>query len=265
MLVLLLVFSSVTLVVIGMTRKLYDLKHPLYPHPDLLKYHNDHKIVYQPYQGAYDDAYNQWYQLVRADHDFSGAPIRPIMREISQIIRLKSSGNEYLLYGETLYGQDHENNTIPFFHTYGQYMKPAFKTVYNYELKQANTIRSGGVDTVFFIPFDKGLVEELYTAGPDDKDIELLVNVGSKQYGGRGFYTYEEFRDASLEELARIGREGKGMFTTAVSNVPVGTMTAELRALGTGSSKSSQEQQQLWKEFQEFQKFKNQNKGLTTK
>ena len=78
-----------------MTRKLYNLQHPLYPHHDLLKYHNDHKIVYHPYQGAYDDAYNQWYQLVRADHDFSGAPLRPITREISQIIRLKSSGQEF--------------------------------------------------------------------------------------------------------------------------------------------------------------------------
>lgn len=248
-----------------MTRQLYDLKHPLYPHPDLLKYHIDHKIQYQPYQGAYDDAYNQWYQLVRADHDFSGAPIRPIYREISQIIRLKSSGNDYILYGETLYGQDHENNTIPFFHTAGQYMKPAFKTVYNYELKQANTIRSGGVETVYFLKFNKDLIEELYSAGPDDKDIELLVNVGSKQYGGRGFYTYEEFANSTLEELARIGREGKGMFTQPVSNVPVGSMTAELRALGGtagGSSKSAAEQQQLWKDFQEFKKFQqNQNKG----
>jgi hypothetical protein len=109
-----------------MTRKLYDFKHPLYPQPDLLAYHNQHKIAYQPYQGTYDDAYNQWYQLVRADHYFSGAPIRPIYREISQIIRMNSSGQEYLLYGETLYGQDHENNTIPFFHTFGQYMKPVF-------------------------------------------------------------------------------------------------------------------------------------------
>jgi hypothetical protein len=235
-----------------MTRQLYDLKHPLYPHKDLLDYHAQHKIAYQPYQGAYDDAYNQWYQLVRADHDFSGAPIRPIYREISQIIRLKSSGHEYILYGETLYGQDHENNTIPFFHTYGQYMKPAFKTVYNYELKQANTIRAGGVETVFFLQFDKKLLDELFAAGPDDRDIELLVNVGSRQYGGRGFFTYEEFRDSALEELARIGREGKGMYTTLTSNVPTATITQELKASGA----NAQQQSQLYKEFMEFQKFK---------
>ena len=164
---------------------------------------------------------------------------------------MNSSGQEYMLYGETLYGQDHENNTIPFFHTFGQYMKPAFKTVYNYELKQANTIRSGGVETIYFLKFNKELLEEeLYSAGPDNMDIELLVNVGSKQYGGRGFYTYEEFRDASLEELARIGREGKGMFTQPISNVPVGTMTAELRA---SSANSPQQRQQidLTREFNE--------------
>ena len=235
-----------------MTRKLYDLKHPLYPHSDLLAYHNQHKIAYQPYQGkVYYDAYNQWYQLVRADHDFNGAPIRPIYREISQIIRMNSSGQEYLLYGETLYGQYYENNTIPFFHTFGQYMKPAFKTVYNYELKQANTIRSGGVETVYFLKFNKELLEEkLYSAGPDNMDIELLVNVGSKQYGGRGFNTYEEFKDSSLEDLARIGREGKGMFTQPPSNVPVGTMTAELRASGANSLQQ-QQQIDLTREFNE--------------
>ena len=245
-----------------MTRQLYNLQHPLYPHKDLLRYHEEHKVVYKPYQGAYDDAYNQWYQLVRADHDFSGAPIRPIYREISQIIRLKSSGQEYLLYSETLFGQDHENNTIPFFHTYGQYMKPAFKTVYNYELKQANTVRSGGVETVYFLPYNKDLINDLYDAGPDNMDIELLVNVGSKQYGGRGFYDKDEFRDSTFEELGRIGREGKGMFTQATTNVPVGTMTAELRALG--SNPTAAQQQQLWKEFQEFQKFKQQNQNKSS-
>jgi hypothetical protein len=230
-----------------MTRQLYDLNHPLYPHPDLLRYHNDHKILYMPYQGSYDDAYRNWYQLVRADHDISGAPIRPIYREISQIIRLKSSGKEHLLYSETLYGLDHENNTIPFFHTYGQYMNPAFKTVYNYETRQANTIRSGNIDTVYFIDFDKKLIDELYNSGPDDKDIELLVNIGSKQYGGRGFWSYDDFKDLPLEELARQGREGKGMFSQPVATVPVGSITSELKASG---------QSKLYQEFMEFQKFK---------
>lgn len=83
---------------------------------------------------------------------------------------MKSSGQDYLLYGETLYGQDHENNTIPFFPTFGQYMKPSFKTVYNYELKQANTMRVGGVETVYYLRFNKELLEEeLYQAGPDNR------------------------------------------------------------------------------------------------
>ena len=238
-----------------MTRQLYELQHPIYPHPTLLKYYNDHKIDYRPSQGSYDSAYNNWYQLVRADHDLSGAPKRPIYREISQIIRLKASGKEYLLYSETLYGQDHEYNTIPFFHEYGIYTKPVFKSVYNYDTKTANTIIAGGNETVYFLDFDKKLVDELYQAGPDNKDIELLLNVGSKQYGG--VYSIEDFRDLPFEELARQGREGKGMFTQPVAQVPVGTMTSELKASG---------QSQLYKEFMEFQKFKqSQQQGAKSK
>jgi hypothetical protein len=217
-----------------------------------MKHHLDHKIQYISSAGSYDDAYNEWYQLVRADHDSSGAPKRPIYREISQIIRLKSVDQDYLLIGETLIGFDHENNPIPFFHTYGRYSKPYFRTVYNYELKRANTIRSGQSETVYFLKYDdKNLMDTLYTCGPDDQDIELLVNIGSKQYGGRGFFTYDEFRNLTLEELGRIGRKGKEMFSTTTTNVPVGSMISQLKAEGT-----SVEDQKLWNEFREFQKFK---------
>jgi hypothetical protein len=246
-----------------LTRQLYELNHPLYPNQELLRYYNDHKILYQPYQGSYDDAYNNWYQLVRADHDISGAPKRPIYREISQIIRIKSSGKEFLKYSETLWGYDHEQNPIPFFHTYGEYTKPAFKKVYNYETKTASTIRSGLVETVYFIEYNKNMIDELYAAGPDNMDIELLVNVGSKQYGGRGFFTYDQFRDMTLEELGRIGNSGKGMFTTSTVNIPAGSMASELKALGSAGGVENQ-QSQLWKEFQEFQKFRQQQLATTT-
>jgi hypothetical protein len=250
-----------------MTRQLYELNHPLYPNQELLKYYNDHKIEYRPHQGSYDAAYNNWYQLVRADHDISGAPKRNIYREISQIIRLRSSGKEFLLYSEYLYGQDHENNMIPFFHTYGQYIKPNFKTVYNYDTKTASTLPTGQNDTIFFIEYSPETIEKLYEAGPDDSDIELLVSIGSRQYGGRGFFKYDEFRDFGLEELARIGREGKGMFTTLQSNIPTSTAQAELKAISggaaAGNNQSVANQQQLWKEFQEFQKFKQSQQQLT--
>jgi len=242
-----------------MTRQLYELNHPLYPHQDLIKYFNEHKIAYQPYQGSYDDAYRNWYQLVRADHDLSGAAIRPIYREISQIIRLRSSGKEFIKYSENLWGLDHEHNPIPFFHTYGEYTKPAFKKTYNYDTNEAHTIRSGAVDTVYFIEYSPKLIDELYAAGPDNMDIELLVNVGSKQYGGRGFFTYDEYRDMSIEQLGRIGNEGKGMFTTTTVNIPQGTMASELKSLNNPSGTSTPQQQKLWQEFLEFQKFRQGN------
>lgn len=240
-----------------MAKQLYELKHPLYPHPELLKWYEDHKITYTPYQGSYDDTYLNWYQLVRADHDISGAPKRPIYREISQIIRARSSGKEYVLYSETLYGSDHENNQISFFHTVGTYKKPSFKTTYNYDTKQAHTLPTGQIETIYWVPYDKNLIDELYEAGSEDRDIELLINVGSKQYGGRGFYSYDEFKNSTFEELARIGREGKGMFTIAQTQTPAGTMAAELKAATTGGG--AQQQSQLYKEFLEFQKFKQQS------
>jgi hypothetical protein len=251
-----------------MTRQLYELKHPLYPHPDLLKYYQEHKIKYEPQQGSYDDAYKIWYQLVRADHDISGAPLRPIYREVSQIIRMKASGKEYLLYSENLYGQDHEYVTKPFFHQYGSYQKPGFRRYYNYDTKTANVVKSGPLETIYFIPYSAKTIDELYECGPDDMDIELLVNVGSKQYGSRGFYRYEEFRDMELEDLARVGRDGKGMFQTTTTKIPAGTMAAELYNISgpTGNFGASQQQSNLYKEFQEFQKWKldnNNNKNVT--
>ena len=93
--------------------------------------------------------------------------------------------------------------------------------------------------------------------------LEFLVNVGSRQYGGRGFFTPEEFRNDKLEELARIGREGKGMYTTLQSNVPTANVSSELKSLNATSSPA--QQSQLYKEFLEFQKFKQSQQQQPTK
>lgn len=239
-----------------MTRQLYDLKHPLYPHPELLQYYLTHKVRYEPRQGSKDDEYRNWYQLVRADHDISGAPLRPIYREVQQIMRLKASGKEYLMFSEYLYGQDHEYVTKPFFHTYGSYVKPGFRTVYNYDTKEANVIPTGQVETIYFIPYDTKEIDILYNAGPDDADIELLVYAGPKQYGGRGFFRYNEFRDLDIDDLARIGRDGKGQFTPITSKIATNEMTAELYNVSKNNNTNPQQESQLYKEFQEFKKWK---------
>lgn len=245
-----------------MTRQLYELKHPLYPHPELLKWYADHKMAYKPYPGSYDDQYNQWYQLARADHDQSGAPIRDIYREVQQIIRLKSASKDYLLIAENLIGTDHQNNVVDFFHTYGSYQKPGFRTMYNYDTKQSNTVFSGQVQTIYFIDFDKKLLENLYEYGPDNLDIGLYVQAGSTQYGGRGFYSYDEFKNLSLPELAEIGRTGKGMFAQKVVTVPSSEMATEYKASGgtTGSTTGTAAMSpQTWHEFQEFKRWKEQS------
>ena len=239
-----------------MTRQLYELKHPLYPHPDLLNYYLDHKTKYEPRQGSYDDTYNNWYRLVRADHDISGAPIRPIYREVQQVIRLKSSGKEYLMFSEYLIGQDHEYTQKPFFHQYGSYVKPGFRSVYNYDTQTSSVLTTGQVETIYFIPYDTKEIDILYNAGPDDQDIELLVYAGPKQYGGRGFYKYDEFRDSPLDDLAQIGRDGKGQFTKVVSKIPTNEMTAELYNV---KNNNPQQEAKLYEEFQAFKRYKAQN------
>ena len=241
-----------------MTRQLYELKHPLYPHSELLKWYAEHNMKYTPYPGSYDDQYNQWYQLVRADHDTSGAPSRDIYQEVQQIIRLKSASKDYLLVAEHLIGEDHQHNPVDFFHTKGTYIKPGFRTMYNYDTKTASTVFSGQVQTVYFIPFDKMLLEKLYQAGPDDLDIGLYVNAGSVQYGGRGFYTYDEFKNLGLEDLAEKGRTGKGMFAQKYTPVSSDELAREYKAIGHNTSTGAQEtiSPQTWHEFLEFKKWK---------
>lgn len=238
-----------------MTKQLYDLRHPLYPHPDLLNYYLVNKAVYSPTQGSKDDEYKNWYRLVREDSDISGAPPRPITREVSQIIRLKVAGKDYLMYSETLTGQDHEFIPRPFFHTYGSYVKPGFRRLYNYDTQTATIVTTGQLDTVYFIEYNPQLIDELYNAGADNQEVELLVNVGdlnSKQYGGRGFYTLEEFRNLPLDDLARIGRDGKGMFKQITSKVSTNEIASENFALKMDPRKESE----LYQEFQAFKKFR---------
>ena len=237
-----------------MTRQLYELKHPLYPHPDLLRHYQQNNMKYTPYPGSFDDQYHQWYQLVKADQDTNqSVPKRPIYQEVQQIIRLKSASKDYILVAENLIGTDHQNNTIPFFHTRGSYQKPGFRTMYNYDTKTSNTVFSGEVQTVYFIPYDKKELENLFDLGPEDQDIGLYINVGSVQYGGRGFYTYDEFKNLSLQQLAEIGRTGKGMFQQQYTQTPTNELSKELRALGQSVPPST------WHEFQEFQKWKEQS------
>ena len=245
-----------------MTRQLYELKHPLYPHPDLLAWYAQNKMKYVPYPGSYDDHYNQWYQLVRADHDQSGAPKRDIYREVQQIIRIKSASKEYIMIAEHLIGEDHQHNPVDFFHTYGTYQRPGFRTMYNYDTKQASTIFSGQVQTVYFIPFNVQYLENLYKAGPDDLDIGLYVYAGEVQYGGRGFYTYDEFKNLKLEELAEIGRTGKGMFSQKYTSVPTDELAKEYHSLGVKPSTTTTVDNippQTWHEFLEFRKWKEQS------
>lgn len=234
-----------------MAKTLYQLKHPLYPHPDLIAHYIQHNSTYVSPPSSYDSSYKWWYQLVRADHDVSGAPIREIYREVTSIKRIKIGGKEYVEIGEYLIGEDHQHVKQNFYHQYGSYLKPGFRTVYNYETKQASTILTGQNETIYFIPYTKKAIEDAYESGSESVDVELKVQVGPRKYGGRGFFSFEEFRDLSIEELARMGATGKGMYKQIDTKIPMNVLASESRALGKVPL-----DQALIQEFEEFTRWK---------
>lgn len=196
--------------------KEYNLKHPLYPIPELKKLHDDNNIKYDKNQ--FDTNYENWYNLVRRDSE-SGVPKRPIFQKITQIYRVKRGKKEFLIYNEELIGTDHEHNTEVFSHLYGRYKKPSFRRVYDYKTKSVTVTKEGDVEDVYFIPFSKKKLDELYEAIPEGVEPSLIVHTGVRRYGGTGIFTMEEFRDLPFEDLVKIAFTGRGLITNFNPNI----------------------------------------------
>ena len=216
------------------TAKEYKLpKQPLYPIPELIQHIKANNQEYNPDRFPYDNNYNDWIKAVKGYSKIEGSPSYPITREISQIVRLKKGGQEYILYYEILTGKDYYQNPLPFTHKVGKYKKPLYRKQYNYRTGEVNTIPLNKKEIVYTVKYSKKLINELYKYAIEGKDIQLLIKVGDRSYGGGGFYTLEEFRDLSLEELARIGREGKNMFARLEVKIPDNTLAKENFELNT--------------------------------
>ena len=195
-------------------------KKPIYPIPELKEHIDANNQGYNPDRYPYDNNYTDWVKAVQGYSKMDGAPKYPITREITQIVRQTYGGKEYLTYYEILTGKDYYQNPLPFTHKYGKYKKPIYRKQFNYKQNTVNIIPTGKNETRFFIPYSPKTVDELYKYAPDDRDIQLVIKVGDRSYGGGGFFTKEEFRDLSIEELARIGREGKNMFARLEVKIP---------------------------------------------
>jgi hypothetical protein len=173
----------------------------LYPRPQVLALHNGNAFPYS--ETVQDKHYQKWLAKVKKRPDKITSRINQIYR-----VRVLNEGGEKILYNETLIGQDHNENELEFDHLVGKWEKPIFKKQYDEETDNVISQEINRHDTIYEIAYTPEKVIELASKGPVDT-LSLVINTGSRKYGGVGIYSLEEFAYARFEALEEKGRTGK--------------------------------------------------------
>ena len=119
-----------------------------------------------------------------------------------------NAGGEKILYNETLTGTDFHGNEVEFDHLVGRWDKPIFVKQYDEETDAVIAPEILRHDAQYEIPYSPEKIIELAAKGPVDT-LSLVINTGSRKYGGVGIYSLEEFAYARFEALEERGRTGK--------------------------------------------------------
>lgn len=217
-----------------MPTKEYNLTEPIYPLKQIVEHYTKNNQEYNKNRQGLDNMFEEWWKLCVLPGLTDSSLKKPITRTINKIKRIKVGNKEYVIYYEVLEGQDYQQNSTLFTHTVGTYKLPIFKKSFDYTTNSVKTSRSGKEETIYMFKYSPRLIKELLEYAADGpKGIELLVQVGSVKYGYRGFFTEEEFINEPIEELARIARDGKGMFILkeSVNKQSVTEETAQVKAI----------------------------------
>lgn len=99
----------------------YDLKHPLCPHPEVIRVYQENKFKYE--KTVHDREYEQWHDEVKKVGKISTGEIT---RLIFQMFRINRMGQDYIFYDAFLYGTDKTGNKKSFYHSFGRYEEPIF-------------------------------------------------------------------------------------------------------------------------------------------
>lgn len=191
----------------------YRLTEPIYPLKQIVEHYKNNNQEYNKNRQGLDNIFEEWWKLCVLPGLTDPTLKKPITRTINKIKRIKVGSKEYVTYYEVLEGQDYQQNPTLFTHTVGTYKLPIFRRTFDYQTNSVKTSRSGKEETKYMFEYSPELIRELLKYAADGpKGIELLIQVGSVKYGYRGFFTEEEFINEPIEELARIARDGKGMF-----------------------------------------------------
>lgn len=173
----------------------------LYPKPEIIALFTENNFPYQA--NTMDKKYERWYNKVKKKPN-------KITYRVDQIYRVKvlNTGAEKIVYNETITGQDHNDNELEFDHVVGKWDKPIFRKQYDEETEQVISQEIHRYERVYDIDYDPEKILELAARGMPDT-LSLVVEYGSKKYGGTGVFSLEEFAYLTSEQLLEKGRTGK--------------------------------------------------------
>jgi hypothetical protein len=178
-----------------------ELKHPLYPRPELLALHQENNYRYA--EKTIDKKYNRWYNKVKK----KPTKITSLVTQIYRVRVLNSSG-EKIMYHEILTGLDHNDNELDFDHLAGRWERPIFRKQYDEETDEVISQEIKDHEIIYDIPYSPEKILELASRAPSDT-LSLVIQNGAKKWSS-GF-TIEEFAYVPFEALEEKGRTGKAI------------------------------------------------------
>jgi hypothetical protein len=176
-----------------------EVRHPLYPRPDLLALYKENNYPYQ--EKTVDKKYAKWYAKVKKKQNKITSLVTQVYR-----VRVLNTVGEKIMYHETLTGLDHNDNELEFDHLAGRWERPIFRKQYDEETDDVISQEIKDHETVYDIPYTPEKILELTTRAPSDT-LSMVIQNGAKKWGG--MYTIDEFAYAPFEALEEKGRTAK--------------------------------------------------------
>jgi hypothetical protein len=130
-----------------------------------------------------------------------------VKREVTHLYRTKVGKKEYFWYGEELRSNDNLGNPIDHYHVIGKWENPQFV----YQLgpegrKIASSI--GGYTTEYELEWPKDFTEEIESKLIEKTQLYAKIDTGIGGKKTYGILNYEDFKDASFEDLLTLGKYG---------------------------------------------------------
>lgn len=184
----------------------FDLKskHPLLPHPEVTRLHQENNFPY--YKTVQDYAYERWYAETKKVGKISTGKITIL---INQMYRTKQMDKDYIFYDAFLYGTDRTGNKLDFYIRIGRYEKPIFRKQVDQRTDKIISHEIFDKEMTYEIEYTPELFDSLLEQARE-KDLSLAV-IGT----GRSYTipNAQDFRDGTYEELIEIGKTGESLAT----------------------------------------------------